>query len=189
MKRRKGRVILPENEFDGTPLRIRDSADDSPLFVFEEDATTNQDEVEENPVGLACAIAMASIAHETKGEDISVLHVAPLISWTDYMVFITVFSKPQLEAVLGKVEAEAIEKWDRSVRQVARSSRTEWELLDLGDVIVHVFTEREREHYNLEEFYAAAERVHLPFLEPQSAVPKSSEATAEEPQIAWSREE
>lgn len=32
------------------------------------------------------AIAMAEIAHETKGSDIIVLHVAPLIYWTSYMV-------------------------------------------------------------------------------------------------------
>lgn len=32
------------------------------------------------------AVAMARIAHETKGSDIMVLHVAPLIYWTSYMV-------------------------------------------------------------------------------------------------------
>lgn len=32
------------------------------------------------------AVAMARIAHETKGSDIMVLHVAPLIYWTSFMV-------------------------------------------------------------------------------------------------------
>lgn len=32
------------------------------------------------------AVAMAQLAHETKGNDIMVLHVAPLIYWTSYMV-------------------------------------------------------------------------------------------------------
>ena len=32
------------------------------------------------------AVAMAAIANETRGSDISVLHVAPLIYWTRYMV-------------------------------------------------------------------------------------------------------
>ncbi len=32
------------------------------------------------------ALAMAKCAYDTKGEDISVLHVAPIIYWTSYMV-------------------------------------------------------------------------------------------------------
>lgn len=32
------------------------------------------------------AIAMAKIADDTKATDLSVLHVAPLVSWTSYMV-------------------------------------------------------------------------------------------------------
>ena len=32
------------------------------------------------------AVAMAAIAAETRGSDICVLHVAPLIYWTRYMV-------------------------------------------------------------------------------------------------------
>ncbi len=36
------------------------------------------------------AVAMAKIAHETKGEDILVLHVAPLVYWTSYMVPLSV---------------------------------------------------------------------------------------------------
>lgn len=32
------------------------------------------------------AVAMATIANDTRGSDISVLHVEPLIYWTRYMV-------------------------------------------------------------------------------------------------------
>lgn len=189
-KRRKGRVILPENDLDGQPLTLRDSAEDSPLFMFERDVTTSFDEVEENPGGLACAIAMAEIANDTKGEDITVLHVAPLVSWTSYMVFVTVFSKPQLEAILGKLLVDAVEKWDRQVQQGGRSSRSEWELLDLGDVVIHVFTERERAHYDLEQFYSAAERVQLSFSTSEGAKPdaRSTPVTADGSQGTWSKE-
>ncbi len=38
-----------------------------------------------------------------------------------------------------------------------------WELLDYGDVIIHVMTSEQREYYNLETFYGAAEEVELPF--------------------------
>lgn len=42
------------------------------------------------------AIAAALVADETKCTDVVCLHVAPLISWTSYMVIATVMSKPQV---------------------------------------------------------------------------------------------
>lgn len=56
------------------------------------------------------------IAWETKaGDDILVLNVAPIVYWTRYMVLCTVFSRPQLNAVLGKMEKEATEVYSRAL--------------------------------------------------------------------------
>lgn len=43
------------------------------------------------PQGLVC--------DQLKAEDIVVLHVAPLVSWTSYIVLVTVKSRPQMLAV------------------------------------------------------------------------------------------
>lgn len=37
-------------------------------------------------------------------------------------------------------------------------------MLDLQDVVVHVFTAEQREYFDLETFYGAAEEVELPFV-------------------------
>ena len=37
--------------------------------------------------------------------------------------------------------------------------RGEWEVLDFGDAVIHVFTAEQREYYDLESFYGAAEEV------------------------------
>lgn len=39
--------------------------------------------------------------------------------------------------------------------------RGEWEVLDFGDAVIHVFTAEQREYYDLESFYGAAEEVRL----------------------------
>ena len=44
------------------------------------------------------------------------------------------------------------------------SCRSAWEVLDYGDVVVHVMTPEQRDFYDLESFYGAAEEVDLPFL-------------------------
>ncbi len=38
-------------------------------------------------------------------------------------VFVTVFSRPQLGAVLGKIEKDADEKWDRTISQGGKPNR------------------------------------------------------------------
>ncbi|KAF6258583.1 hypothetical protein COO60DRAFT_1518046 [Scenedesmus sp. NREL 46B-D3] len=108
------------------------------------------------------AIAMAKIADDTKAADLSVLHVEPLVSWCSYMVLCTVMSRPQLLAVLGRMEDTAQQEFDRIKQNQAGSSQ--WEVLDFGDVVVHVFTADQREHYDIDSFYAAAEEVPLSFL-------------------------
>ena len=95
-------------------------------------ATPERDE------GREFAIAAASILNDTKCHDIVVLDVSPLASWTSYMVFCGVFSKPQLNASMARVEKMAAEEWGRHQQNVPGNSP--WECLDFGDTIVHVMS-------------------------------------------------
>eukprot|EP00877_Chromochloris_zofingiensis_P007496 jgi/Chrzof1/29/Cz01g00300.t1 len=106
---------------------------------------------------------MAKVADDTKAQDLLVLHVEPVISWTSYMLICTVLSRPQLLAVMGRIEKAAEEDWGRSKQNSPGSSP--WEVMDFGDVVIHVFTPEQREYYDVESFYATAEEVDLPFLD------------------------
>lgn len=46
-----------------------------------------------------------------------------------------------------------------------------WEVLDYGDVVVHVFTPEQREYYALDDFYSAAEEVEWQQAQGQPAAP------------------
>ena len=84
--------------------------------VHDSDVTGTTTTANTNTVtdSLAFAEAMAQIADDTKGQDIMLLHVEPLSSWTSYMLLVTVASRPQLNAVLAKIEKEAeLPKWQR----------------------------------------------------------------------------
>lgn len=109
------------------------------------------------------ALALAKVAHDTKGEGVRVLHVAPLVNWTCYMVFVSVFSRPQLNAMLLKMETEA-DALGCALAHGQEVGRTTWELLDFGDVVVNVMTAEQREFYDLETHYGAAKEVPLPFV-------------------------
>jgi hypothetical protein len=58
----------------------------APIVPPQSNANGRSDLQQEPDESRDFAIAMASIAHDTKGSDIMVLHVAPLIYWTSYMV-------------------------------------------------------------------------------------------------------
>jgi len=85
---------------------------------------------------------------------VGVLHAVPL------HVF-AVMSKPQLLAVLSRME-DAASEFGMEKQNSAGSSQ--WEVLDFGSIVVHVFTADQREYYNLDDFYALAEEVELPFV-------------------------
>jgi ribosome silencing factor RsfS/YbeB/iojap len=118
------------------------------------------------------ATACAKVAWEVKGENIQLLHVAPLVSWTSYLLIVTVFSRPQLNAILARISKEAEDVHGRTVAYGQNVGSTAWEVLDYGDVVINVLTADQRDYYDLEGFYGAAEEVDLPFVsdEQQGAV-------------------
>jgi hypothetical protein len=73
----------------------------------------------------------------------------------------TVMSKPQLLAVLSRMEDAAAEYG--LIKQNSAGS-SQWEVLDFGSIVCHVFTAEQREYYGLDDFYARAEEVELPFV-------------------------
>lgn len=70
--------------------------------------------------------------------------------------------------MLVRMDKEATEQWKRSLPQHKKPGRGMWEVLDYGDVVVHVMTAEERDYYDIESFYGAAEEVDLPFLNESS---------------------
>lgn len=83
------------DQLNGSPLmpHIVESPEGSPVVLEQPSHGTSgsssagiASSEEERDESRDFAIAMAQLAHETKGNDIMVLHVAPLIYWTSYMV-------------------------------------------------------------------------------------------------------
>lgn len=69
------------------------------------------------------AVAMARVGWETKAEQIRVMHVAPLVYWCSYMVVLNIKSRPQLQAVIAKMERLAEERYGRKISPLADTSR------------------------------------------------------------------
>jgi ribosomal silencing factor RsfS len=86
----------------------------------------------EGSVDTAVAIRLAIEADNVKAEDIVVLHVEHHCSWASYFVIATARSRPQLEAVVGRMRDAAKEDFDRDFQKNNESSSQAWAVMDLG---------------------------------------------------------
>ena len=116
-----------------------------------------------------------------KAEDIKVFDVRKLTSIADFMVVASGRSSRQVKA-LAERAADAARK--RKVKPLGMEGEqtSEWVLLDLGDVIVHVMQPESRAHYQLEKLWDAGPPI-TPVLNPPKAKPKTK-ARAEAAPVA-----
>ena len=106
------------------------------------------------------AIAAARAAQEKKAEDVVVLDLRGVSGYTDFLVIGSGQSDRQIESIADNVEKELKLHGHRVVgSEGQRGGR--WVLLDFGEVVVHVFHQDERGHYDLEGLWADAPRIEI----------------------------
>jgi ribosome-associated protein len=91
------------------------------------------------------------------GEDILVLDLKEITTFTDYFIIASANSYRQIDAMQSRIR-EDLKKLDEPVlaRNVEGVSDTGWILIDFNSVIVHLFDHETREYYQLEELWKNA---------------------------------
>jgi ribosome-associated protein len=101
-------------------------------------------------------------AQEKQALDITVLKLEG--AFAEYFLLCSGQSTPQLQAISDAIE----ERLGRQrVRLAHREGKigAEWVLLDYGAFVVHIFSDRARQYYDLERLWRTAERVDFPASE------------------------
>lgn len=86
------------------------------------------------------------------GENTSVLEIKEKSSIADYFVVVTGNSTLHTQAIANEIEFK-LEKEGYSVLGQEGFREGSWILMDLGDIIVHIFTKDGREYYGLEKLW------------------------------------
>lgn len=89
---------------------------------------------------------------DVKAQDISVIDVKDRTSVCDYMVLASGTSNRHVKSLADSVIGEAKEQGVRAAN-VEGANASDWILVDLGDVVVHVMMPATREFYDLERFW------------------------------------
>jgi ribosome-associated protein len=93
-----------------------------------------------------------SSLEEKKAEDILLLDLQNVASFTDYFVLCTGTSDRMLDA-LAEATLESVGKQHRK-RGVREGEPSDgWVVVDYGDVVVHLFSPEQRRYYDLEELW------------------------------------
>ncbi|PYI63978.1 MAG: ribosome silencing factor [Verrucomicrobia bacterium] len=113
--------------------------------------------IEITPESLATTCA--DLASNKKAENIVVLDLRDISTFTDFFVICSGSSEPQLKAIANEIETRLRE--DHSVRPVAIDGfpASQWMVLDFLQVVVHIFHQDKRAFYSLEDLWGDAPRI------------------------------
>ena len=103
---------------------------------------------------LELAHTVVEAIEEKMGESILLLDLKGISILADYYVIANGRSDRQLKALARAVTDLAGQKRNRRLRDLDEQATSGWVLVDLGEVIVHLFIGRQRGYYGLEKLWS-----------------------------------
>lgn len=100
---------------------------------------------------LACVLAR--ILDDKLAKNISVLDISRVSSLADYFVICSADSSTQVKALTSYVKEKIKNLFKRLPNGEENDLKNRWNLLDYGDVVVHILQRDERETYAIEKFW------------------------------------
>lgn len=94
----------------------------------------------------------AAACDDKRAEDILALDMEGISLVADYFLICHGNSDKQVQAIAREIKDQADENGIQ-VKKMEGFDEARWVLVDLGDVIVHVFHKDERSYYNLEKLW------------------------------------
>ena len=87
-----------------------------------------------------------------------VLDVREISSFADYFVICSGANARQIQAIADEIESHLKTRGERPT-SIEGYSHAEWVLVDCGDYLIHVFSEKARLYYDLERLWRDAKPV------------------------------
>jgi len=108
--------------------------------------------------GIDIARRAVEIASEKQASNIVLLDVRDICTFSDYFVICSGDNERQIRTIYEDIE-QSLKTENEITHHNEGTIDSGWLLLDYGDVIVHIFSEEEREYYRLDELWQDARPV------------------------------
>lgn len=89
------------------------------------------------------------------------LDLREVTSMADYFVLCTGSNPRQIQAVAEEIGERLASRGEYPL-SVEGMRNADWVLVDYGDIVIHVFSEKSRAYYALDRLWRHAREVHLP---------------------------
>lgn len=108
------------------------------------------------------AIEIAKLMIDGKGNNVSLIDISGLNSWADYFVIVTVTSSAHWQGLYKQVK-EYIRDNDLEIHATNKKSPDgdDWNLIDLGPIVVHLMSEQARAFYDLEKLWHSGKTIEV----------------------------
>ena len=119
-------------------------------------------------------------AQDKQAGHVTVLNLAGAGAFAEYFMVCSGRSQPQIKAIAEAIEERLAHAGRRLAHREGKTS-AEWELLDYGYIVAHIFSEKARQYYDLERLWRNAERVDFPAPNRPTETRSESESGAAQP--------
>lgn len=102
---------------------------------------------------------VARVLDDKLGKDIAILNISNVSVLADYFVICSADTSTQVKALTSYVREKIKDLFERLPNGQENDLKNRWNLLDYGDVVVHVLHREERDTYAIEKFWNHAFKV------------------------------
>lgn len=113
----------------------------------------------ENITSEKLASVIARIIDDKLGKDITILNISNVSVLADYFVICSADTSTQVRALTSYIREKVKDLFGRLPNGQENDLKNRWNLLDYGDVVVHLLHKEERETYAIEKFWNHAFKV------------------------------
>lgn len=97
-------------------------------------------------------------ADAKQAKEIRVLDLRDVSSFADYFVICNGSNTRQIQAIADEIE-QRLKKKGEAPNSIEGYRNAEWVLMDYGDYLIHIFSEKARAYYDLERLWRDAKVV------------------------------
>ncbi len=119
-------------------------------------------EILEDKTSTPTWLVAVRAAESKKATDIRVLDLTGITSFADFFVICTGANQRQIQAIGDEVNLQMKRQAGELPLSTEGYDQAEWVLADYGDLLVHIFSPKAREYYDLERLWRSAKTVDIP---------------------------